>query len=190
MRGVDRMASPEVVTTTEMHSVFATGYDGKTYRVSDPLDWQAAQREWHTLDDLHRAGRMPHVKFYEVRTVFVGPDRPLVGPTVTSHDRYDGAPLSMLHRTPTVEGSRGFKHVEDAARAAWKRAHPTFASWYDRRLGRGTRTGTQGLGGWFYYSNGETAAQGLRSLAETCKRRRMVVQGGDGRWHVLAPEVE
>lgn len=179
---------------TEMHAVFATSPDSRTFRVSDPLSYDKAVYAWTKLDDLRRDGRTPHVKFFEVRAVFVGPDRPLVGPTVTSHDRYDGAPLDLLYATPvatTANNSgrgRGYARVEDAARAAWKRAFPTFRSWLDKRMRSGERTGVQGRGGWFYWPNGQTAAQGLDGLARVCKSRRMVVQGADGRWYVTEPE--
>ena len=172
-------------TTTTLDAVFATGHDGRTYRVSDPLDWRAAQTEWDKLDTLRRDGRMPHVKFFEVRSVFLGPDRPIVGPALTSHGRYDGALLDLTYARPVVEGSRGFKSAESAARAAWRRDFPTFRSAYDKRVGNREGTGEQGLGGWYYWPNGHTAAQGLHSLAAVCERRNMIVQGGNGRWYVV-----
>jgi hypothetical protein len=173
--------------TREMMAVFATAPDGKVYRVDDPKSYSRSLLRWSTLEDLRRKGRFPHVKHFEVRTVFVGPDRPIVGPTITSHDRYDGAPLDMLYATPVLH-ARGFGKAEDAARAAWKRAHPTFRSFWDKRAGRDTRTGVQGLGGWFYYSNGETAVQGLRSLAKLCKAKRMIVEA-DGRFYVTTEPI-
>ena len=173
------------------HAVFATAANGNTYRVSDPLSYDGALAEWTKLDDLHCEGRLPHVKFFEVRTVLVGPDRPLVGPEITSHDRYDGAPLNLNYTAPVVAGSRGYAKDRDAARAAWKAFAPTFRSWWDKRVdptGEGfknQRTGTQGQGGWFYYPNGVTVAQGLDDLAAVCKRRNLVVRGVDGRWYVV-----
>ena len=175
-------------TQTEMNAVFATAHNGRAFRVSDPLSWDAAQSEWRKLDEMHRAGRLPHVKFFEVRTVFLGPDRPLVGPKVTSHGRYDGALVDLLYATPVVSGSRGFANVEDAARAAWRAAFPSYRTPYDRRNGL-PASGTQGVGGWFFWPNGHTAAQGLRGLAAVVQNRRMVVQGGDGRWYLTAPEM-
>ena len=174
---------------TEMDAVFATAHDGRTYRVSDPLAWGEAQQEWQRLDAMQREGRMPHVKFFEVRTVFVGEDRPLVGPKITSHGRYDGAPLHMAYRTPVVENSRGFGKIEDAARAAWKRDFPTYRTAWDKRNGNREGTGEQGLGGWFYWPNGHTSAQGLRSLARVCENRSMIIQGGVSRWYVMAPSL-
>jgi len=164
----------------DLHAVFATDHEHKTYRVSDPLPWGDAQDVWSNLDDLRRDGRMPHVTFYEVRSVTLGPDRPIVGPEVFSHDRYDRAPLNMMLRRKVVK-SRGFKNLRDAARSAWRRFAPTFVV----REGSWNATGEQGRGGWFYYPNGCTAAQGLSDLAGLCLRKNMVVQGGDGRWYVV-----
>jgi len=164
----------------DLHAVFATDYAHKTYRVSDPLPWGDAQDVWANLNDLRLDGRVPQVKFYEVRSVTLGPDRPIVGPEVFSHDRYDRAPLDMMFRRKVVK-SRGFKNVRDAARSAWRRFAPTFTV----REGSWNATGRQGRGGWFYYPNGCTAAQGLGDLAGLCLRKNMVVQGGDGRWYVV-----
>ena len=184
------------LTTPELHAVFATDYEHKTYRVSDPAPGNEPWDEWQRLDDLRRAKRMPHVKFYEVRSVTLGPDRALVGPEVRSHDRYDRAPFSWLLRTPVVEGSRGFaddgKHrwgreesgEEKVARAAWKRFAPT----YRVPAHKPWLSGEQGYGGWFYYPNGVAAAQGLSSLFHLCVRKNLVVEGGDGRWYVLDHE--
>lgn len=167
---------------SDLHAVFATDFEHKTYRVSDPLGFGQAHDEWTRLDDARRAGETPQFKFYEVRSVTLGPDRPLVGPEVRSHDRYDRAPL-----VPTVARvlpGRGYGKVEDAARAAWKLYAPTFR---DRRhTARLVESSDQGRGGWFYWPNGRTAAQGLRDLARVCKQKQFVVRGGNGRWYVNA----
>lgn len=188
--------------TTELSAVFATTPDHKTFRVSDPLDWNAAQREWSKLDELHRKGLLPHVKFFEVRSVWLENDRPLVGPDVRSHDRYDNAPLSLFGYTQPVTNSKGFGDSVDthssreytgrekAARAAWKLRYPTFRSEWDKHgSDKQARTGEQGLGGWYYYPNGVTAAQGLRDLADLAERKGFVVKGADGRWYAVAVEV-
>lgn len=186
---------------TPLHAVFATTPDHKTFRVSDPLPWGQAHDEWEKLDDARRAGRLPQTKFFEVRSVTLGPDRPLVGPEVRSHDRYDKAPLDVTLTRPVV--GRGFAdgkrdphsgrdpHTgrEKAARAAWKLSFPTFRSRWDKTgTDKTAKTGVQGAGGWYFYPNGVTAAQGLRSLANLAERRRMVVQGADGRWYVVDPD--
>jgi hypothetical protein len=176
------MSAPHNPWTTELHAVFATDGVGSTHRVSDPLGWDAAQREWLRLEDMRREGLLPQAKFFEVRSVTLGPDRPLVGPEVRSHGRYDDAPLNMMMTRP-VASKRGFKNVEDAARAAWKTFAPTFTS----RRGSMNSMG-QGAGGWFYYPNGTTAAQGLVNLAQLCLRRKMVLKGADGRWYPVAQE--
>ena len=172
-------------TTTTLDAVFATGHDGRVYRVSDPVSYGRALAIWIELDMIRFKGRMPHVKLFEVRSVFLGPDRPIVGPAITSHGRYNGALLDLTYARPVAEGSRGFKSAENAARAAWRRDFPTYRSAYDKRVGNREGTGEQGLGGWYYWPNGQTAAQGLRSLAVVCERRNMIVQGGNGRWYVV-----
>jgi hypothetical protein len=179
----------EDAATVRFDAVFATTHDGHVFRVSDPQTYSRSLLRWSMLEDMRRKGCMPHVKLFEVRAVFVGADRPIVGPEITSHDRYDGAPLDMFYATMVVAGSKGFKNIEDAAREAWKRAFPTFRSWYDRRTGSMESTGVQGCGGWFFYPNGQTATQGLGSLAKLCKAKRMVVQGADGRWYVMGEAV-
>jgi hypothetical protein len=178
----------------ELFAVFATTHDGNVVRVSDPLSWGAAQHDWRDLDELRVAGRFPHVKHFEVRTVWLGPDRPLVGPEVHSHDRYDGAKVDVLYRRPVLARSRGFKSLEQAARAAWRHS---MGDRFRVRAGvgrerysdpAGTMTGVQGRGGWFYYPNGTVAAQGRYDLARVAQQRRMVVAGADGRWYVLENE--
>jgi hypothetical protein len=89
----------EVTMSTELHAVFATDGKHQTFRVSDPLSLDAAHSEWQRLDDQRREGLLPQAKFFEVRSVTLGPDRPLVGPRVHSHDRYDEAPLNMMMRS-------------------------------------------------------------------------------------------
>lgn len=164
-------------TTSETHAVFATTADGKRVRVSDHLSWDAAQLDWNRLDELRFGGRFPHVQHFAVRS--------------TDDPQWSNAPLSLLHRSPVVEGSRGFKNVENAARAAWKLFT---GNKFHRRAGVGREvesdtpgrpTGVQGRGGWFYWPNGATAAQALSGLAGVCKRRNFVVQGADGRWYVV-----
>jgi len=174
-------------TTTELHAVFATDGEHKTFRVSDPLSWNDAQNEWTKLDDQRRAGLLPQAKFFEVRAVTLGPDRPLVGPEVRSHDRYDRAELNMQMTRP-VSSTRGFADVEDAAHRAWMEL--TDGEYTVRkRSWSGELTeykGQQGLGGWFYYPNGQTAAQGKRDLVRVATARRLVVRGANGRWYPVA----
>lgn len=178
----------------ELHAVFATDGQRNVYRVSDPMSWDRAQREWDRLYTLKHEDRLPQVKFFEVRSVTLGPDRPLVGPEVRSHDKYDKAPLDMNLTKPVV-GLRGYSKVEDAARSAWK---VYFGTRFSVRKGVGRErqsdeagypTGVQGRGGWFYYPNGTVAAQGLTDLARVALRRRMVVQGLNSRWYVVEQEV-
>lgn len=161
---------------TDLHALFATDADGNVYRVSDPLSYGAALAEWAHASERHDNGRLPHVKHLEVRSVTVGPDRPLVGPEVRSHGRYDGAPLNMNMVRP-VTNSRGYKRAEDAARNAWL----AFAPLRDRNA-------SQGNGGWFYYPNARPAAQGKTALVRVCQRMRLIVQGVDGRWYAYSTE--
>lgn len=163
-----------------LRAVFATDFAGNTFRVSDPLDWNGAHDEWEKLDTARRAGETPQFLFYEVRTVTLGPDRPIVGPEVRSHDRYDRAPLAFV---ALVVPGRGYGKAEDAARVAWKWYAPAFRE-HHGYIARPNVSSDQGRGGWFYWPNGQTAAQGLRSLAELCKQKLFIVQGGDGRWYV------
>lgn len=153
-----------------MDAVFGTDYAHRTFRVSDPLSWGEAQNVWGQYDEDRRDGLLPQWKHFEVRTVEVGPDRPLVGPEIRSHGKYDRAPFAFVKR---VRHPRGFTYVEDAARAAWVR----FAPEKD-----------QGRGGWFYWPNGRTAAQGLVHLAQLCRQKHMIVEGGNGRWYDLAQD--
>ena len=158
--------------------------------MSDPVSWNSAQNEWSRLDDLRRDGRFPQYKFFEVRSVTLGPDRPLVGPEVRSHDRYDRAPVVFVR--PVVK-SKGYTSKPAVARAAWRLFAPDFL---DRgrvakrwkafsQSGDYVRVNDQGRGGWFYYPSGVTAAQGLDDLFKLCVRMNLVVQGGDDRWYVV-----
>jgi hypothetical protein len=157
------MNATQTQQPADLHAVFATTAAGKRVRVTDPAAWDRAQFEWRTLDDQRRARRFPTVKFFEVRSM----DDP----------GYKDAPVSLGHGTP-VDPSRGFKRVEDAARRAWL-------------LWQGTpRTGAvQGSGGWFYWHNGSTAAQGLADLANVARRLALVEQGADGRWYAMVSEL-
>jgi hypothetical protein len=185
--------------TPEYHAVFATDGKHNTFRVSDPLPWGAAQDEWSRLDDLRRAGRLPQAKFFEVRSVTLGPDRPLVGPEIHSHDRYDGAGLNMNMTRVVIEGSRGYADdnsrsghnytgQEKAARVSWKNTYgKTFTPRGSKGRGGfyGGATGVQGHGGWYYYPNGCTAAQGTRDLARLCVKKCLVVEGVNGKWYPI-----
>lgn len=174
--------------TSELHAVFATDHQHQTFRVSDALSWDAAQSEWQKLDDQRLAGVLPHAKYFEVRTVWLGPDRALVGPEVRSHDRYDRAPVDLMFTRQVVFGQRGWAKLTDAARAAWRYYFPEFRERGHR--GRYAETSTeQGRGGWFYYPNGCTAAQGLQALGKVCLRRHMLVRGANGRYYVVNPDV-
>jgi len=175
------------------HAVFATTHQHERVRVSDALGWREAQREWQRLDLLRLAGLMPHVKHLEVRS--------------TDDPGYISARLSFLHRRPVLKGSRGYADSkgsgwgneytgkEKAARKAWSLFAPTFrASWdkdrdkFRRSQGKAPlmeRTGVQGSGGWYYWPNGTTAAQGLSSLATLCERRGLIVQGLNDKWFAL-----
>lgn len=166
----------------EFHAVFATDHDQNVYRVSDPGSYGFALARWTKLDELRRGGLTPQFKHYEVRAVTLGPDRPLVGPEVRSHGKYDGA---ELHASVAVmTNGRGFGKVENAAREAWRlRFGRTFR---DRRTGAER---VQGDGGWFFYPNGQTAAQGLQGLAAVARRQHLVMKGRDDRWFVVAENV-
>jgi hypothetical protein len=169
----------------EADAVFATNWQNETFRVSDPLTYSEALQVYAALVNLQGKGLLPQTKLFEVRSVKVGPDRPIVGPEIRSHDRYDGAPLN-LQLTRPVTNDRGFSKNEDAARAAFRLHFGEVVSF--------TRHGValqraQGTGGWFFYPNGVAAAQGLGDLVKVCHRRKLVVQGGNGRWYVVAPEV-
>lgn len=147
----------------DLHAVYARTAAGDLVRVTDPCSWQTAQNEWNHLDGARRNGYLPHVRHFEVRSL--------------ADPKYRDAPLSLLHAHLTT-GGRGFKTEMNAARAAWKRFAPTFRD-------DGVEVAEQGRGGWFYWPNGRTAAQGLKSLtAHVVRPRGMVVQGGDGRWYV------
>ena len=51
------------------HAVFATEAEGLIRsRVTGWVDWNAAQDVWTALDDRRRAGELPLVKFFEVRS--------------------------------------------------------------------------------------------------------------------------
>jgi len=52
------------------HAVFATSPapEHRRVRVTRWLEWGAATDEWTRLDDRRRAGEMPHVKHFEVRS--------------------------------------------------------------------------------------------------------------------------
>lgn len=176
------------------HAVFATNHQHEVYRVSDPLAWGHAQNVWEKLDTLRREGRLPQTKHFEVREVQVGPDRPIVGPEIRSHGKYDGAKLDLIYTKPVVGkgyadstalGSYPYTGQMKAARAAWKLRHPEFkVTSYD---GRVVPCEDQGRGGWYYWPNGRPAAQGLRDLGRICERRGYIVEGAD-RWYVLEIE--
>jgi len=51
-----------------MHAVFVTLQDFDRLRVTAWTNWDVAQDEWTRLDDRRRAGELPHVRFFEVRS--------------------------------------------------------------------------------------------------------------------------
>lgn len=165
------------MTATDQHGVFVTTATGDKRRLTDPLTWDAAQHEWLQLDDDRRAGRYPHIRYFEVRSM--------------GDPGYRDLPVMCLGVVKVLPGSRGTT-LGRAARRAW-------------RLWQGDLTphgSTQGTGGWFYYRNGRTAAQGVGdgyrqpdgtyrcrgTLAELCERRGLIVQGQDGKWYVVEHE--
>lgn len=161
----------------EKHRVYATDANGKTWRVSDDLTWNMAQEQWRRLDDCRTAKLMPHVRHFEVRSA----DDP--------QERFAKASVNMtLLRVVLNPKARGFRNEETAAREAWKAFAPTFRSWYDKRVAPDNpqrRTGVQGRGGWYFYPNGQTAAQGLTGLVPLARRMNLYVRGVDGRFYVL-----
>lgn len=160
----------------ETHAVFGLDAEGKKFRVSEDLTWNQAQREWTRLDDLRRAGYLPHVRFFEVRS--------------TDDPRYADLTTNMK-LLACVLTTRGFKNEKDAAHAAWKHAmgdrfhvRPRYRG--DRYADApGQKTGVQGRGGWFYYPNGVTAAQGKDDLVRVAKARGLYAKGCDGRFYVF-----
>jgi hypothetical protein len=142
-----------------MYAVFATTPDHQRVLVSDHTpSYGVALGSWKRMDDLRLDGRFPHVKFFEVRS--------------TDDPGYADAPVSLLHSEP-LPRSRGFRNYRDAARRAWR-------MWQGDRTPHGS---PQGTGGWFYWGNGRTAAQGLGDLERLCRNRGLVVQGVDGRYY-------
>ncbi len=170
-------------TAVEQHAVFATTHSLRRVRVEAPASWGTAQDQWLKLDDARREGYFPHVKFFEVRSM----DDP----------GYKDAPVSFAHGRRAVSG-RGFTNAQSAAKRAWKLFAPEFtdkgrvAKRYDRFLGNTasdrTKSTDQGRGGWFYYPNGETAAQGGADLFKLAHRKGLVAKGVEGKyskWFVL-----
>lgn len=161
----------------DSHRVYATTASG-TFRVSDDLSWNAAQWEWNRLDELRRAGYMPHVKFFEVRSVD------------DATPRFVEAKVNAGLLRVTLK-QRGYGSAEAAARAAWRHL---YGDRFHVRAGvgrsiesdePGERTGVQGRGGWFYYPNGTVAAQGRYGLEKLARRMGLFVNGLDGRYYVL-----
>lgn len=142
---------------TDMHAVFATYADGSKARVTEPNSWSWTINRWNQMDEMRRGKRYAEVRFFEVRSM----DDP----------KYKDLPIGHVRQT---KKGRGFTYAEDAAKKAWK-------AWQGNETPHGT---TQGTGGWFYWHNGRTAAQGAASLADICIRRGLIVEGADGRWHV------
>lgn len=165
----------------ETHRVYATLADGVTYRVSDDLTWGSAQAEWKRLTELRYAGYMPHVKFFEVRS------------TDDTQPRFADAKVNMRGLRATLR-QRGYSNEQTAAREAWR--HTFGDRFHDRSGRRGygdapcESTGVQGRGGWFYYPNGVTAAQGLDGLVRVAKRMNLMVKGVNGKWYVLDADVD
>src|ERR1043166_8833082 len=84
-------------TSHTYHAVFATDHAHRTFRVTAPLDWNAAQDEWLAMDNMRMDGLLPKVKFFEVRQVRVE------GGCVRSHDRYDRAKLRSVLGRPALK---------------------------------------------------------------------------------------
>ena len=142
-------------TKTDQHVIIATTGSGRRVRSAAAWDWKSAIDYWYELDNARRDGRAPHVSFFEVRSL----DEPGVEELPV-----DARPFL------TVTTPRGFKSQEDAARVAWKQRYPLRY---------------QGQGGWFYFGNGKTAAQGLASLAPLAAKHTLIIQApGNGRWYV------
>lgn len=153
-----------------MHRVFATDASGTTYVVSDNLSWGQAQYAWRVLDDLRLAGRMPHVRHFEVRS------------NADQQPRFRDAKLNMLLVRPVVKGSRGF--ADDryfAGRRSFERTGLEKVASKAWRL----FSDKPSAGGWFYWPNGRPACQGLRDLGKLCERKGLVVKGVDQKWYVV-----
>lgn len=179
----EKLAAPkaphETLTAAEAEAitaVFARMANGDRVRVEDPTTWNYAQGAWSKLDDERRRGRYPHVKHFEVRSM----DDPA----------YADAPVHFL--SPVIPG-RGTKHDYVAAKVAWKRLHGETVR--DRsRVAFGdrlywSREKAQGVGGWFFYRDGRTAAQGNGGIARLARRMNLIVLGVDGRWYVADPVI-
>lgn len=146
------------------YAVFARTAQGERVRVSDPGTWDQAQGQWRKLDEQRHTGHFPHVRHFEVRDFVNDLD-------------YAVAPLVLRYGEPVIP-TRGFTRPDTAARRAWK-------LWQgEPRNGR-----TQGNGGWFYWHNGRTAAQGLAGLERLCRQRGLIEQGVNGRWYPLVSEL-
>lgn len=146
------------MTDHATHAVFATTAEGERVRVTDPASWNETQYAWQKLDENWRAWRFPHVQYFEVRSM--------------DDLGYRDAPTSLSHGEP-LDPSLGFSNYRDAARRAWR-------MWQGDKTPTGA---TQGTGGWFYWHNGRTAAQGMSDLESLARRRGLVVQGVDGRYY-------
>jgi hypothetical protein len=164
----------------EEHIVGAVTAQGDYVRTTATWTWRGAQRLWQELDDRRRAGEFPHVKFFVVRSVDDPQWNSASGPKWKDADR------SVVAFIGVQPGQRGFRDdsetnrtyarsgAEKAARKAWK-------LWQGDKTPHNT---TQGTGGWFYWRNGRTAAQGTRDLVRLALKHRMIVEGADKRWYV------
>ena len=153
--------------TTDIHTLLATDHEGRTYR-SDAfhqVPWGQAIDAWYAADDARRAGKRGQVAHYEVRAA--------------SDPRVRAAKPKAALFADLVPG-RGFKHPEEAARKALLARVPN----------PGNPSGVQGMGGWYYRTDGSTLAQGLPDLARIATQRGWIVQTADGRWHPVAVKTE
>jgi hypothetical protein len=155
-----------MVLMADLHVLLATDHCGIVHRLGVPDSYGSRLDSWRRHDDARLAGRRPHVRHYEVRSVD--------DPKAKAARKGDGAP----GRDVAPTSARGRATEKAAARQAVRLWIPA---------PRSTR-GEQGYGGWFYEADGRTLCQGLDDLAKVARRRGWIARDAAGRWHVIAPQ--
>lgn len=147
----------------EQHILWARLHTGELVNFPGTLDWNDAIDKWYELDDARRAGRLPMVKFLEVRSALdPNPERRQALRTFFR-------PTSWQAVFRPTNG-RTYSSRENAARA--------FVRQNDRYEGR--------PGGWIY-RNGVAIVQGyfnFGKLLQDTGRLVSVVDGTKVKWTV------
>ena len=180
----------DALATSTMTAVFATDGASNTWRVSDPASLDASLLTWNQLDEQLRGGLLPQVGSGGAHR-----DR---RPRPPARRPGDPQPRPLRRRQGQPQHHQAGRQGPRLRQARGRSARRLEGVCPDLRLL--VRPARQPLRRWppahrhpgprrlVHHPNGQTAAQGLSSLAKVAKQRGLIVEGADGRWYVYQIE--